>query len=105
MSKWDAVAPGVIADYRAGLTWAEISRKHGIPQGSIAALLERHGAAPPPSLPVAEEEIVQLYVGERVPIRALAERFRISINTIRAALRRAGVQPRPPGPPLRKDRR
>ncbi|MER5638721.1 hypothetical protein ABT095_17370 [Kitasatospora sp. NPDC002227] len=99
--KWDAVMPQVIADYRADMTWAAISRKYGIPEGSIASLLARHGVVPDRKPPEErpEQAIVRLYVTERMSIRAIARRFKTSINTVRAVLLKADVKPRPPGRP------
>lgn len=96
-SKWDGVAPEVIADYRAGKELADISAAHGIPQGSIGALLLRHGvprdrrAAPP--LPVAD--IVRIYTVEGLSIDDITTRVGHGFNYVRDALIGAGVQLRP----------
>ncbi len=105
--KWDGVAPEVIADYHGGRTVAEISAAHGIPQGSIATLLVRHGvprdrrAAPP--LPVAD--IGRLYTVELLSIDDITTRLGHGFNYVRDALVGAGVQLRHRAPQYRRTRR
>ncbi|MDH6579827.1 hypothetical protein [Kitasatospora sp. MAP5-34] len=106
-SKWDGVAPDVIAGYRAGLPLTQISAANGIPRGSIYALLDRHGVARDrrPRQPLPALEIVRLYVGRRASIREIAAGLGTSFNAVRAVLVGAGVHLRPSGAPRGKDRR
>ncbi|WP_045303394.1 hypothetical protein [Saccharothrix sp. ST-888] len=89
----------MITDYRAGASLASISREHGIPKGSIVALLARHGVErdrrnrPKPSADV----VVQMYVKERLSMREIAADLGTSANVVREVLDPRGVEVRPSG--------
>jgi DNA-binding CsgD family transcriptional regulator len=83
-----------------GLRLQEIGARFGLHRETVAEILEKAGVRKRASQPTRDqrkrrdEEIVRLYVQERLPLREIGARCGLSVSGIRGILERAGVQAR-----------
>lgn len=90
----------------AGLTLQEIAVLYGVTRQAVSDRLTRAGVQMRthrrPSVPPLEEcqdEMVRLYLDERVPVYLLAQRFRVTNKEIRQLLLNRGIELRQKGRP------
>lgn len=90
----------------ARLTLQEIASLYCIAHQTVRDRLIRSGVPirsnrrpPTPPLDECQDDMVRLYIDERVPVYLLANRFRVSQEEIRERLLRQGLELRPTGHP------
>ena len=88
----------LVTDYRASEDMKVLAKRYGVHRTTIAnhlhenaVELRRQGITA-----VALPEVIQLYVAEGWPCQRLAEHFDCDAETVRQALKRAGVMMRKP---------
>ena len=88
----------IIGAYRDGSDMKQLAREYGVHRSTVAALLRKHSVALRREgiSEVVLPEIIRLYVAEGWSCQRLAERFDCDDETVRQALKRAGVQLRKP---------
>lgn len=99
----EAALQQIVADYQSGLPTTLTMRRYGIGKGTVLGVLRRagahirrHGLAPTDT----RRAIEQYESG--LSLRQVSEHFDCAAETIRTALRQAGVRMRSPNGPRRR---
>ena len=93
----DGVVEQILADYRSGLPSTTLARRHGIATPTVIAMLRRHGVVVrrQPMVPPECHEAVRLY-SLGWSLAKIGRKLDRPPNSIRNALRRAGIARRSP---------